>query len=218
MNNQKPFTPALGYKFLTPAYDLAIAALTREKTWRNSLTAIIDPKPGDRILDVGCGTGSLAIQLKQKEPGSHIIGIDPDPDVLGRAKSKAEKSSAVIEWENGFLTEEFSETRAPVTKVVSSLMFHQTSIIEKKNILHAMFSVLDKSGKLFIADYGLQKTRLMRLLFRCTVQAIDGIEDTTPNAAGKLPEYIREANFRRIQECRKFATLTGSISIYRAEK
>ena len=52
------YTPALGYRWLTPFYDSALALLTREGTWRNRLIEEIDPKEDDRILDVGCGTGT----------------------------------------------------------------------------------------------------------------------------------------------------------------
>ena len=61
----KEFTPALGYGFLTPVYDLAVGLLTRERRWRSDLVRLIDPQPGDRILDVGCGTGSLLVRLGQ---------------------------------------------------------------------------------------------------------------------------------------------------------
>ena len=57
------FTPALGRSSLTALYDLAIRILTRETTWRAALVQHIAPRPGAKILDVGCGTGSLATRL-----------------------------------------------------------------------------------------------------------------------------------------------------------
>ena len=53
------FTPAAGHHWLTPFYDFGVAALTRENRWRRALIAQVRPGPGDVILDVGCGTGSL---------------------------------------------------------------------------------------------------------------------------------------------------------------
>lgn len=81
-----------------------------------------------------------------------------------------------------------------------------------------MYDALQSGGKLYIADYGLQRTALMRALFRATVQVIDGTEDTTPNAEGKLPEYIEDSQFGDVKELEVVPTATGSISIYEAKK
>ncbi|MBX9745432.1 MAG: class I SAM-dependent methyltransferase, partial [Hyphomonadaceae bacterium] len=59
----KAFTPALGVRALTPLYDSAIALLTRENIWRSALIEAIALQKGERLLDVGCGTGSLAVRL-----------------------------------------------------------------------------------------------------------------------------------------------------------
>lgn len=214
MAEEKSFTPALGNAKLTPLYDLAIAGLTRERTWRERLVQAVDPQPGETILDVGCGTGSLITRLKDASPQSHLVGVDPDEEVLARARRKASKLGQEIEWHLGFLTPKLAQKLAPVDKVVSSLVFHQTPVVEKRRILETMLSVLKEGGSLHIADYGLQRTRLMRILFRLTVQAIDGVEDTTTNAQGKLPEYMRDAGFVDVYELRVVPTVTGSISIY----
>lgn len=58
----------------------------------------------------------------------------------------------------------------------------------------------------------------MRVLFRSTVQAIDGVEDTTPNAKGRLPDYMRDARFQDVKELEVIPTATGSISIYQGSK
>ena len=65
--SDRQFTPALGFRALTPLYDSAVGLLTRENTWRNLLIDLIDPRPDDYILDVGCGTGSLMVGLGQRE-------------------------------------------------------------------------------------------------------------------------------------------------------
>ncbi len=216
MSADKAFTPALGDARFTPLYDFAIAAATREKLWRGRLVAHINPSAADRILDVGCGTGSLAIRLKKTAPEVAIIGIDPDPIVIARARQKSQKAGVCINWRSGFLTPAICAEIGPVSKVASSLVLHQTPPAEKNNILSAIRTVLQPGGTLYIADYGLQRTLAMRFLFRRTVQAIDGLADTQPNADGILPSLMEASGFRDICELEVIPTATGSISIYRA--
>ena len=139
MSTEKEFTPALGYSWLTPIYDLAVAALTRENVWRRRLVRQIRPTPDDRVVDIGCGTGSLAVLIKQQAPGATVVGVDPDPGVLQRAKSKARAGKVEVVWRAGFLTADLVREIAPVTKVVSSLVLHQTPLEEKQLILGSAF-------------------------------------------------------------------------------
>lgn len=212
----KEFTPALGYKFLTPVYDLAVGLLTREHRWRRELIRLVNPQTGDSILDVGCGTGSLLVRVGRLEPGARLIGLDPDPGVIDLAQRKAQRRSVSVSWVTGFFDQDAIAQTGTVSKVVSSLVLHQTPLDEKARILVAMRTVLGEGGRLYIADYGLQRTPLMRAAFRSTVQAIDGIEDTQPNADGCLPEMIATAGFGNVRERLVIATATGSISLYSA--
>lgn len=216
MSASRGYTPALGSAALTPLYDIAIAWLTRERRWRRALVEQVAPEPSDRVLDVGCGTGTLAIQLKNKEPKVEIVGVDPDPEMLARARAKPDATG--ITWRQGFLAEGLVKSEAPFDKVLSSLVLHQTPLAEKKRIIGLMFDALRSGGAIHIADYGRQRTSLMRLLFRCTVQRLDGVQDTQPNADGVLPELIAQAGFQDVVETQVIATLTGSISLYRGLK
>lgn len=216
MSQEKEFTPALGYSALTPIYDLAIAALTREKTWRTELLERIRPSQDDRILDVGCGTGSLAIGMKTINAQCEIHGIDPDAAVLARARKKAKAANVDITFHNGFLNPNMLAQLGRFSKIVSSLVFHQTALDSKRDILDSMRKLLLPGGKLYVADYGLQRTPLMRTLFRYTVQAIDGVTDTQHNADGCMPELIATSGFSSTAEARVIPTPTGSISIYTA--
>lgn len=214
--SDRKFTPALGFAFLTPLYDVSVAAATRENTWRRRLIRLLDPRPGDRILDVGCGTGSLAIRLYRREPGISVVGLDPDPEVLQRARFKSHDMP--ITWIDGFLDETTAPQIGTVDKVTSSLVLHQTPMDEKKRILATMFELLEPGGLLVIADFGLQRNVLMRALFRCTVQLLDGVEDTRPNAEGRLPGLMTDAGFEDVEERDVVNTVIGSISLYTARK
>ncbi|MCH8348569.1 MAG: class I SAM-dependent methyltransferase [Proteobacteria bacterium] len=213
----KDFTPALGKAWLTPLYDLAIALLTRESTWRRALARQINPVPGDNILDVGCGTGSLALMLKDQQPGAIITGLDPDPEVLARAARKADGLGLDINLVAGFLEEKTFPKGTRFTKVTSSLVLHQVPVAEKERILRLARGLLAPGGLLHVADYGLQRTALMRTGFRI-VQSLDGYENTTPNARGILPGLMNKAGFSNIEEMLVVATPTGSISLYRAAR
>lgn len=216
MPERRDFTPALGPKALTPLYDAAIALATRERRWRRLLVEAIDLRDGERLLDVGCGTGSLLAALALQRPQATLVGLDPDDDVLKRARAKHQRINSDVVFEQGFLDAAFVAGAKPFDVVVSSLVLHQTSLSQKSEILRRMRQVLRSGGRLCVADYGLQATAVMRTLFRVTVQALDGVEDTQPNADGALPRLMAEAGFEVVDELARVNTATGSISIWTA--
>lgn len=210
------FTPASGRFAPTRFYD-PVVALTRERLWRALAVMYVAPRPDDVIVDVGCGTGSLALLLSQVEPRATIVGIDPDPDVLAVARQKV-ASSAAVQWRVGMGDALVDSVGADaVDTVVSSLVLHQCPVSMKRAVLASTFAVLRPGGRLVIADYGLQRTPLMRLAFR-TVQLADGKEDTQPSADGIVPKLMSEAGFRDVREAEVVPTVTGSISVYVACK
>lgn len=214
---KQAFTPALGRAEFTWAYDLAIRYLTRERLWRSALLKQVAPQNDETILDVGCGTGTFAIMLKQKAPKAQIGGLDPDPEALARAANKAAAKDIDVEWRQGF-ARDFANNPTIFDKAVSSLMFHQMPMAEKRIGLQAMFDALRPGGELHIADYAYQPDKNMRLLFRWTVQRIDGVEDTQPNADGALEEMLAELAGKKVMPVRVIRTLTGAISLFRLTK
>ncbi|MEU0555749.1 methyltransferase domain-containing protein [Dactylosporangium sp. NPDC006015] len=213
------FTPALGRLAPTRFYD-PVVALTRERRWRSSVVMYASPRPGETIVDVGCGTGTLALLLARAEPRATIVGVDPDPSVLAAAERKAaaDRPGATVRWERGMGDALVSLLgTGSVDTAVSSLVLHQCPVPVKRAILASMHAVLRPGGRLVVADYGLQRTRLMRLAFR-TVQLADGRADTQPNADGVLPELIAGAGFGDVREAEVVPTVTGSISLYVARR
>lgn len=210
------FTPALGRPEWTGLYDLAIALLTREKIWRQALVGELGPRVHDTILDVGCGTGTLAVLIALAAAGSRVTGLDPDAAILERARAKAARHGASIAFVEGF-AHDADRAGGPFDKVTSSLVFHQVPMDGKRAGFSAIWRSLKPGGSLHVADYGLQRTPLMRRLFR-QVQRLDGFENTEPNAQGILPDLMREAGFVEVEERRVVPTPTGSISIYHARR
>lgn len=213
------YKPAAGYHLLTPLYDAGIAILTRERRWRQLLLDQIRPADGDIIVDVGCGTGSLLIYLGHRAPGAKLIGIDPDPAMLDRTRAKALQAGVAVKLYRGCAHDTATLLRGwQVNKVVSSLAFHHMPLPEKASGLEAIYAAAVPGGELHIADFGLQRTFLMRALFRAGVQVLDGTETTEPNARGILQELIAAAGFTDVQETRIVPTPLGSISLYRAAR
>jgi len=215
VTRSEDYTPALGRREWTGLYDLAIALITREGRWRSALVAQCAPREGEAVLDVGCGTGTLLALIAQRAPGARLIGLDPDPEILERARRKL--AGANVQLSRGFARDADMIGHALADKVVSSLVFHQTPMAEKRAGFQAMFRALRAGGEMHVADYGLQRTPLMRVLFR-QVQRLDGFENTEPNAKGVLPELMRDAGFVDVAESLVVETPTGSISLYSARK
>ncbi|KTE16847.1 class I SAM-dependent methyltransferase [Sphingopyxis sp. H115] len=217
-NADRDFVPALGKSGSLERYDAAIALMTREKRWRSDLLRLTAPQPDERIVDIGCGTGTFAIALKQAAAGSVILAVDPDPAVLDIAREKAKAAGADIIWFEA-MGDELDEIEAlqGSDKIVSSLVLHQCPMDVKQAIARQMHRLLKPGGALFLADYGEQRSLLMRALFR-QIQWLDGFEYTEPNAKGCVPELLTAAGFEAVEEMRVIPTPTGSISIYRAKR
>ena len=212
---KRDYVPAAPQLWL---YDFLVAALAREARWRPALLRQVDPRHTDAIADIGCGTGTLVALIGQTVQPAVLVGIDPDPAILERARRKIAKAGARVDFKLGYARDAANLLDGyGINKVVSSLVFHQVPIGEKRAGLAAMRAALVSGGELHVADYGLQRTALMRRLFRI-VQKGDGYENTEPNAQGVLPELMREVGFSGVEETAVVPTPTGSISLYRAER
>lgn len=74
----RSYTPAAGYHILTPLYDFGLAVTTREHVWRDRLVHHMALTKGEVILDIGSGTGNLALAIGRHSQGVRYFGIDPD--------------------------------------------------------------------------------------------------------------------------------------------
>lgn len=131
-------------------------ALPPNETWiRQALIDGVNVKPR-RILDLGCGTGSTTIMLKQAFPDAEVIGLDLSPYMLLRSFHKSESAGLNIEWQQGDAENTFFPD-ASFDLVTASLLFHETPATTTQAILQECFRLLVPSGQVLILD-GNQKT------------------------------------------------------------
>ena len=105
-----------------------------------------------KILDVGCGTGTLAVQLKQLYPGAQVVGLDPDPKALRRAKAKTQRAGVSVALDQGFADELPYETGS-FDRVFSSFMFHHLEERERERALKEVLRVLRPGGSFHLVDF-----------------------------------------------------------------
>jgi ubiquinone/menaquinone biosynthesis C-methylase UbiE len=216
MSEMKGFTPALGFHVLTPLYDRVVAMTTRERTFKRALLDQAAMEPGQQVLDVGCGTGTLAIAAQRRTQGVQVAGLDADPAVLAIATRKARDAGADIAFDLGrssalpYADERFD-------RVLSSLFFHHLSWGDKLLTARQMHRVLRPAGELHVADWGRAGGLLSRTAF-LAIQLLDGFDTTSDNVAGLLPVLFASAGFRHVEETRRIPTAFGIVSLYRAVK
>lgn len=207
------YIPALKFQILTPAYDLFLRLVMNEARVKSRLVAQLNPKNNERVLDFGCGTGTLTLMIKKAGPGCVVYGIDIDPLVLEIAEKKARREGVdlrLIKY-NG-ITLPFDD--GSLDKVVSSLMVHHLSNEDKTRLFRELFRVLKKGGEYHILDFGIQRSLYARLV----TSALSHFEPIEENLKGKIPEYLRSSGFENIKEVNHENTLFGTLSFYRSEK
>lgn len=210
------FIPALGYHWLTPFYDLIAQFTVREQTIKRALIRQADFQGGQKVLDIGCGTGTLALWSQQACPDLAVYGLDADQKMLAKAKAKALGARAEIAYQQG-TSDQLPYRTGSFEQVFSSLFFHHLDRPQKEATSKEIFRVLQPGGRLLVLDWGKAANLLMRALF-LPVQLVDGFVSTKDNIAGRLPDIFSLAGFEKITITETFSTLFGTVTLYSALK
>lgn len=213
--NSKPVTyiPALGFSALTPFFDSFQKWGAKEGTFKPKLVAHAGIQKNFKVLDLGCGTGTLTILVKKSQPLADVIGIDIDLNVLSLAKEKAAHAKVHITFDLGTAfnlpyPDNFFD------RVVSSLVFHHLTREHKLRALKEVGRVLKANGEIHIADLGKPQNILMRL----PSVVMGRLEETEDNVKGLLPQMLNIAGFNEIEETSKLMTIFGTVSLYKGLK
>lgn len=170
--------------------------------------------PGGRVLDLACGTGTLAIMLAGARPELSVAGVDGDPGILRRARAKAHQAGVGVDFDHGLSTA-LPYAEDSFDAVTSTLFFHHLDRGSKEDTVRELVRVLKPGGSLHVADWGKPSDPLMAAAF-LQVRLLDGFDVTADNANGELPRIFEEGGFDRVRERDRLRTPAGTISIWDA--
>ncbi len=125
----------------------------KEQTFRQMIIELAQIQAGEAVLDVGCGTGTLAIVAKKRvgETGS-VCGIDPSARLLTGARRKAARAKLPIDFQQEGI-EQMSFPNQSFDVVLSTFMMHHLSDDLKRQGLSEIARVLKPEGRLLVIDF-----------------------------------------------------------------
>lgn len=200
--------PPMGVSWLLHLYDPFTRLLGVTRLHRRLVEAA-ELRPGHRVLEIGCGTGNLALLAKKRQPEAVVVGLDPDFAALAQARRKARRRHLDVQWDSGSAAE-LPYPDGSVDRVLSSLMLHHVPAGEKVQALREARRVLTDDGELHLADFGGHSqhglhARLARNSRMLADQAGEG-----------LTSLLREAGFADLTEGTVRSRYLGPVSVYRA--
>jgi ubiquinone/menaquinone biosynthesis C-methylase UbiE len=119
---------------------------------RQELIEQANIQPNQRVLDIGCGTGTMAVLLKRKYATAQIVGLDPDPKALRRAQKKVRRAGVAVQLDEGF-ADELPYEESTFNRVLSSFMFHHLEEQDREKMLREVLRVLKPGGSFHLLDF-----------------------------------------------------------------
>lgn len=204
---QRTYLPAAGLDWTLPLYDPFVKLLGGDAA-RRALVDQAGLQPGQRVLDIGCGTGTLAVLIKRLYPDVAVTGLDPDPKALARARRKAERAAVSARFDRGF-SDELPYPDTSFDRVFSSFMFHHLEAGSKEKTFAEIRRVLKPGGSLHLVDFGGPKSGsggFLAHLLHSSHRLKDNFEE-------RIPTLMSEAGLREAREVSRRAIAFGFVPI-----
>lgn len=213
MPDHDRFVPALGYFSLAPLYDPLIKLFMREGRLKSQLISNARIGPTSTVLDLGCGTATLAMMMKQAHPDANVVGLDGDENILRIARKKIARSRLDITLDKA-MSFDMPYPQETFDRVVTSLMLHHLSTENKARTLKEVFRVLVPGGEFHIADFTAPHGGFAHLASHQSGRS----ESVPGNLMGQLPLMMMDAGFLSVEPRGDFATLLGTVGLLSAAK
>jgi ubiquinone/menaquinone biosynthesis C-methylase UbiE len=202
------FTPAAGHDIFLPFYDPLTRVLGFDRL-RNTLIDQAQVRSGHRVLDVGCGTGTLAIAVTSRHPEAEVVGLDPDPKALARARAKASRAGVTVRFDQGF-ADALPYPGAAFDRVFSSLMFHHLRPAQKDAMLREVRRVLAPGGRFELLDFSHPGGHVHGFLTRL----VHSHASLAGNVDDSIVERMTAAGFADAERVREQGTWFGRVALF----
>jgi ubiquinone/menaquinone biosynthesis C-methylase UbiE len=187
---------------MVPSYDSYMRKVTlgRERTLREMTVRLAQIKPGDCVLEVGCGTGTLTLAAKRQAGSSgKAFGIDIIPGMIEASRRKAAQANEDIAFQLGSIDDiPFPADQFDVV-MCSFMIFHMSEMTRRKGIAE-IYRVLQPRGRLLVLDLALPAQPLSRAIAKTLFGGMlqHDLRELLPlmQAAGFSDVEIAPAKFR----------------------
>jgi ubiquinone/menaquinone biosynthesis C-methylase UbiE len=184
------------------SYDSYMKKITlgREKALREMTVNLAEVKPGDSVLEAGCGTGTLTIEAKRKAgPLGKVFGIDIIPGMIDRSRQKAAKANMDVSFQLGSIHGiPFPDGQFDVV-MCSFMIFHMSEAVRCKGI-EEIYRVLKPKGRLMVIDLSLPAHRFPRAVMKTVLGFMfaHDVRELLPvmEEAGFAGTEVQQAKFR----------------------
>ncbi|GAA4470802.1 class I SAM-dependent methyltransferase [Phytohabitans houttuyneae] len=146
----RPFIPAMGRHWMLFLYDPFTRAAGISKV-HGQLLDRAGVQPGHRVLEVGCGPGDLLMQLGRRVPEADLMGIDPDPAALRKARRKAARRGLTVQFMLAY-ADELPLPDDSLDRVLSSYMLHHLDQEPQVAAMREIRRILRPGGELHLLD------------------------------------------------------------------
>lgn len=200
---QREFVPAAGRDVFLPIYDPLVSLMGAARA-REELIKQANIQPNQRVLDLGCGTGTLVVRLKRKYPAAQIVGLDPDPKALRRAKKKIKRAGVAVQLDEGF-ADELPYDEGTFDRVLSSFMLHHLEDPDREKMLREVLRVLKPAGTFHLLDFAGGEDRARGFWGRL----IDSHAHLDGNSQQRIIQLMRRAGFMNAEKVKDGSMLFG---------
>ncbi|WP_028938643.1 class I SAM-dependent methyltransferase [Pseudonocardia spinosispora] len=204
-----PYLSGLGVQRLLPFYDL-VGFLLGMRTDHGALVEQADPPRSGQVLEIGCGTGNLALLAKRMRPDLELVGIDPDRAAVDRATRKA---GGRVRFDHGY-GQELPYPDESFDRVLSAFMLHHLTSEVRSATLAESRRVLRPGGSLHVVDLGGHVHASNGVVARRQLRS----QRLADNLGDAIPEALRAAGFTEVTERGHRHARLGRVTYYRATR
>jgi ubiquinone/menaquinone biosynthesis C-methylase UbiE len=209
---EQKYIPALSVRALTPFYDFVQRWIVRDTIYKKKLIEQARIKASHKVMDLGCGTGTLAIMVKKAQPKAEVFGLDADAQMLKVAYLKTSRESLEVTFNKG-MAFDLPYPDESLDRVLSSLMIHHLKTPDKEKTAREIYRVLKPGGQFHVLDFGKPVTFYGKLLG----PFLHKFEEANDNIEGRLPLIFEEAGLV-VKEKGRYWTFFGDLTFLAAVK